>query len=76
MKKSQWLWWVNLLLFVALTVQITTVVLRDELPFKTFALFHFWCGRLLLTLAVVHLILNWGWMKTNVLRFLKGPQAN
>jgi hypothetical protein len=57
-------------------VQITTVVLRDELPFKTFALFHFWCGRLLLTLAVVHLILNWGWMKTNVLRFLKGPQAN
>jgi hypothetical protein len=75
MKKSQWLWWVNLLLFVALTVQITTVVLRDE-PFKTFALFHFWCGRLLLTLAVVHLILNWGWMKTNVLRFLKGPQAN
>ena len=76
MKKAQWLWWINLLLLVALVVQITTVVLRDAIPVRMFFMVHVWCGRMLLTLAVAHLILNWNWVKTNVLKFLKGAQTN
>jgi hypothetical protein len=65
MKKAQWLWWVNILLAAAFIVQLLTVLLRDVIGPKMFFTFHIWCGRALLTLAVIHLILNWNWVKNN-----------
>jgi hypothetical protein len=70
MKKSQWLWWVNILLAAAFISQLLTVVLRDAISAKMFFTFHIWCGRALLGLAVVHLILNWNWVKTNIFGLL------
>jgi hypothetical protein len=69
MKKAQWLWWVNILLAAAFVVQLSTVVLRDVISAKMFFTFHIWCGRALLALAVVHLILNWNWVKNNIFSF-------
>jgi cytochrome b561 len=75
MKKAQGLLWVNILLLIAVVIQIITVVFRDAMPRSVFFNVHIWCGRTLLTLAVVHLILNWNWVKMNALKFLNG-QAN
>jgi len=76
MKKLQWLLWINVLLTAAFVVQLLTVVFRDVISIRMFYAIHTWCGRTLLTLAVAHLILNWNWVKTNVLKFLKGAQTN
>jgi hypothetical protein len=65
MKKAQWLWWVNILLAAALVIQLLTVLLRDAIPHGMFFTVHIWCGRALLGLAVIHLILNWNWVKNN-----------
>jgi hypothetical protein len=74
--KKQGLLWVNILLLVAVVIQIITVVFHDAMPRSVFFNVHIWCGRALLTLAVAHLVLNWNWVKTNVLKFLKSHQAN
>jgi hypothetical protein len=66
MKKAHWLWWTNVLLAAALMIQLLTVLLRDVISFRMFSTVHIWCGRTLLTLAVVHLILNWNWVKNNI----------
>lgn len=66
MKKAQWLLWVNILLAITFVVQLLTVLLRDVISFGMFSTVHIWCGRALLTLAVVHLILNWNWIKVNI----------
>ena len=76
MKKSQWLLWINILLMAAFVIQLFTVVFRDVISARMFFTIHIWCGRTLLTLAIVHLILNWGWVKMNALKFFNGSQAN
>jgi hypothetical protein len=67
MKKAQWLWWVNILLAAAFLIQLFTVLFRDVIAAGTFSRVHIWCGRALLTLAVIHLIFNWNWVKTNII---------
>lgn len=76
MKKAQWLLWVNAVLATAFVIQLLTVVFRDVISARTFYTVHIWCGRTLLTLAAVHLTLNWNWVRTNFLKFFKGPQTN
>lgn len=66
MKKSQWILWVNILLAAAFIAQLCTVVFRDVISARMFFSVHIWCGRTLLTLAVIHLILNWNWVKNNL----------
>jgi hypothetical protein len=73
MKKTQWLWWVNILLAAAFVIQLLTVLLRDIINPRVFFTIHIWCGRTLLTLATIHLILNWNWVKTNIMTFFKKP---
>lgn len=71
MKKSQWLLWVNMILAAAFIVQLLTVLLRDVISFRMFSMVHIWCGRTLLTLAVIHLVLNWNWVKINIFGLFK-----
>jgi hypothetical protein len=66
MKKSQWFLWVNVFLAAAFVVQLLTVVFRDVISPRIFFMVHIWCGRTLLTLAAIHLVLNWNWVKNNI----------
>jgi hypothetical protein len=43
---------------------VTTVLLNDTLPRSVFYRVHPLFGSVLLLLIVIHLILNWSWIKT------------
>jgi len=60
---------VNMALFLAFILQVMTIViifLKIKTPY-THSIFeiHEYNGLFMITLAVAHIILNWGWMKTN-----------
>lgn len=59
---------VNVLLALLMAVQALTGILHEHLGPAFFAHVHVPCGLLLLVLAAVHLVLNWGWVKANLLR--------
>lgn len=44
--------------------QVITGLNRDSIPDKTYELVHEGGGILLLTLVIVHVIINWGWLRT------------
>jgi hypothetical protein len=55
----------NPILFLFFINQATTVLLRDHISFKTFGLFHKTGGAILLCLIVLHIILNFNWIKAS-----------
>ena len=59
---------VNVLLALLMGVQALTGILHEHLAPGTFAHVHVPCGLLLLVLSVVHLVLNWGWVKASLFR--------
>lgn len=59
---------VNVLLALLMAVQALTGILHEHLGPEAFAHIHVPCGLLLLVLTVLHLALNWGWVKANLLR--------
>lgn len=58
---------VNPILGVLALNQIVTGLFRDVLPDEAFEL-HEWCGYLFAGAAVVHVILNWNWVKATFFR--------
>ena len=61
----------NLLLFISMSVQIlTSIVLFFDLftanarLFETIAQIHKYNGLILVLLVAVHVMLNWGWIKS------------
>jgi hypothetical protein len=55
--------------------QVTTVLLREHLPFKTFSLFHKTGGAILLCLIALHIILNFNWIKASFFPRRRHPAA-
>jgi hypothetical protein len=62
----------NPLLGVLIANQVATGLLRDALPEEAFEMLHEWTGFLLAAAAVLHVILNWNWVRAN---FSRRPSA-
>ena len=56
---------VNLILLVLLINQAATGMLGMDLPNWAFEWGHKRAAYVLITLAIIHLVLNWNWMKAN-----------
>ena len=67
MNKMKILRWVNSVLFILLLIQMTTVLImffQIRVPNLQFVFqMHEYNGLLLIVTALVHLNLNWGWVK-------------
>lgn len=71
--KKQTLKIVNLALGVLFINQVLMGLLNDYLPHKLFEVMHGGGGMVFAVLVVLHLMLNWGWVKANFLQ--KPPQT-
>jgi len=66
--KSKWLKIVNPILFILMLIQAVTGIGQRYAGQNAFVLFrriHFPNGALLVMFFVIHLYLNWGWIKMN-----------
>ncbi len=72
MKKTDVLKVVNPILGILLLNQILTGLLADMLPREVFGVLHQGGGIAFAVLAVLHLILNWNWIKAN---YFQKPSA-
>jgi hypothetical protein len=59
---------VNPLLGILLINQVVMALLHDLLPRKVFEVMHEGGGGLFAVAAVVHVLLNWSWVKANFFR--------
>lgn len=75
MKKAAALKAVNALLGLAFLVQVVTALLHDQLPYEVFRGIHVVGGYLMAACVVVHVALNWGWIRANYLKRSQPPQA-
>ena len=57
----------NPILGILLLNQIATALLHDALPHEVFEIMHEGGGTALATAAVLHVILNWNWVKATFL---------
>lgn len=64
MKRNDMLKIVNPVLAVLLLNQILTALLHDFIPKEAFEIMHEGGGVTLAIVAAIHLVLNWGWVKT------------
>lgn len=66
MSKQTMLKIVNVLLFLNIILQGATGLFGDKLGLNedSFELYHVKAGMLLIVLVLIHLILNWGWVKS------------
>jgi hypothetical protein len=55
----------NPILLVFFVNQAVTVIFREHLSFEAFKIFHKGGGAILIGLIVLHLILNFNWVKAN-----------
>ena len=59
---------VNPLLGLLIINQFLTGTFHLYLSNRTFNVLHEWSGWALLILSIVHVVLNWGWIKVQLLR--------
>ena len=71
--KNQVLKILNPALGVLFLNQVIMGLLNDVLPRKVFEVMHGRGGMVFAVLVVLHLVLNWGWVKANFLQ--KPPQT-
>ena len=67
MNKRNLLKLVNILLALLILNQAATGILHDLLPHSVFEFLHEGGGPTLFIVAIVHLYLNWAWVKANIL---------
>ncbi len=67
MKKNNILKLLNLLLFISMLFQAVLIFGHDLFTRDVFMPTHMWNGRVLIILAIIHLILNWSWVTANFL---------
>jgi len=65
MKRNSILKIVNPVLGILVANQILTGLFSGALPYEAFEILHQGGGYLLAVTAVLHLILNWNWVKAN-----------
>jgi hypothetical protein len=73
MKKNTVLKILNPILGVLLINQVLMGLLHDILPYKIFEIFHVGGGMVFAIVAILHIILNWSWIKANFFR--KAPRT-
>ena len=66
MKKNTLLKIVNPILALALLYQVATGLLHGIIPRGSFESVHVTGGMVLIVCAVIHLLLNWNWVKANL----------
>jgi len=71
MMKTKVLKFINPLIGILMINQILTALFRESLPFNQFGMIHGYGGYLLSILVMVHLGLNWSWLKANYFRRYK-----
>ena len=67
MNKRNLLKIVNVLLAILILNQATTALIHDLLPKDAFEFLHEGGGVTMFVLALVHVYLNWAWVKANIL---------
>jgi hypothetical protein len=67
MNKRNLLKIVNVLLAILILNQATTALIHDLLPKDAFEFLHEGGGVTMFLLALVHVYLNWAWVKANIL---------
>ena len=67
MNRARWLKRVNVVLFVFLLYQAVTGALSSVMNGDVFEVIHPIGGVILLILGLIHLSLNWGWVRTSLL---------
>jgi uncharacterized membrane protein len=72
MKKNTQLKVLNALLALLIVSQALSGLLRDRLPEETFEHVHILGGALVVIGVVLHLALNWGWVRLNYFKKRKG----
>ena len=72
MKRNTMLKILNPILGVLLVNQILTGIFHDTIPHEAFEFLHEGGGIALAVVAVLHVILNWNWVKAN---FFKSTPA-
>ena len=68
MKRNTMLKIVNPILGVLLVNQALTGILHEALPHEAFEIMHEGGGLVLAVVAILHVILNWNWVKANFFR--------
>lgn len=65
----------NPLLGLLMLSQVTTALLHDLLPKQVFNILHKQGGLVLAVVAILHLLLNWNWIKANYGRARGGEKS-
>ena len=72
MNKAQWLKWVNLALMISASIQIaTSLVMYFDIPVWDIQLFfkvHKHNGLIFIVLVMIHVWINFGWIKATFFR--------
>jgi len=68
MNKQRLLVIVNLTLGILILSQFATIVLMNTIGYKFFEAVHEVNGFIILVLIILHVILNWPWIKKNVFK--------
>lgn len=68
MNKQKTLRIINAVLLVDLLALVSTALLDEVIPREVFGTVHPLLGFTLVILAISHIFLNWGWIKTNYLK--------
>jgi len=68
MNKNTFLKIVNPILACVLLFQVTTGMMHGIFPHELFETIHGSGGGALTLCVIIHVILNWGWVKTNFLK--------
>lgn len=65
MNRTKLLKIINPILFILILSQGTTGLGHEYIPGELFEVIHFNGGRLIILFVIIHLALNWGWVKSN-----------
>lgn len=65
MKRNAMLKILNPLLGILFVNQMLTGIFNEALPHEAFEIMHEGCGFVLAVVALLHVILNWNWVKAN-----------
>ena len=73
MNKRNLLKIVNILIALLILNQATTALIHDLLPRDVFEFLHEGGGVILFVAVLIHVYLNWAWVKSNILKSRKKP---
>ena len=68
MKKAKLLKIINVTLFILILFIATTAILHEVIPYEIYVKIHAIPGFLFVILSLVHLYLNWNWVKVTFLK--------